>query len=150
MGVRLPRVASRPTPRLRVGIDVVRVSRIAQSIDTFGERFLRRVFTPAEVAYAQSAPAAAAERLAARFAAKEAAIKALALASAGVGWTDLEVHRHPDGACDLVLHGSARAAARALGCAHLAVSLSHEDDYATAVVLAELEWRGRGRTRLGR
>ena len=62
-----------------VGIDLVRVSRVAESLAQFGERFLQRVFTDGEVAYARSAPSLMAERLAARFAAKEAAVKALGL-----------------------------------------------------------------------
>ena len=113
--------------RVRVGIDLVQISRIAESLATFGERFLRRVFTDGEVAYAGRAP----ERLAARFAAKEAAKKALALD--GVSWRELEVVRHDNGACDLVLHGGARAAA---GATALALSMSHEGDHATAVVIA--------------
>jgi holo-[acyl-carrier protein] synthase len=116
---------------MKVGIDLVDVRRIAASIDAFGDRFLRRVFTDGELAYARSAPALTAERLAARFAAKEAAKKALELE--GVGWRELEVARSPSGACHLVLHGAARAAA---GTMSLALSMSHEGDHATAVVIA--------------
>ncbi len=119
-----------------VGIDLVRVSRVAASLAQFGERFLRRVFTEAEIAYATSSPGLTAERLAARFAAKEAAIKALGLADQGVGWRQIEVQRLPSGSCRLVLHGAAHAAAADAGVSELAVSLSHEGDYATAVVLA--------------
>ncbi|MCX5747428.1 MAG: holo-ACP synthase [Proteobacteria bacterium] len=115
-----------------VGIDLVQVSRIAESIATFGDRWLTRVFTPAEVAYAMSAPDQATARLAARFAAKEAAKKALRLD--GIGWRDLEVVRLSDGACELVLHGE--AAAR-VGERTLAMSMSHEGDHATAIVIAE-------------
>ncbi len=116
---------------MKVGIDLVDVSRIAASIEAFGDRFLRRVFTDGELAYAQAAPALTVERLAARFAAKEAAKKALDLE--GVGWRDLEVARSPSGACHLVLHGAARAAA---GTMSFALSMSHEGDHATAVVIA--------------
>jgi holo-[acyl-carrier protein] synthase len=116
---------------MRVGIDLVDVSRIAASIDAFGDRFLRRVFTDGELAYAQASPALTAERLAARFAAKEAAKKALDLE--GVAWRDLEVVRSPSGACHLCLHGAARVAAGALS---FALSMSHEGDHATAVVIA--------------
>ena len=118
--------------KLRVGIDLVQVSRIAGSVEAFGERFVRRVFTAAEAAYATTA-----ERLAARFAAKEAVKKALGLD--GVSWTDIEVTRHDSGACDVVLHGAARAAAAALGARELALSMSHEGDYATAIVIAACE-----------
>jgi holo-[acyl-carrier protein] synthase len=121
---------------LRVGIDLVQVSRIAASLDAFGERFLRRIFTPGEIAYATAAPAHTAERLAARFAAKEAAIKAFGLAERGVGWRQIEVRREPGGACALVLHGEAAAIARAEGIEEFAVSLSHEGDLATAIVIS--------------
>jgi holo-[acyl-carrier protein] synthase len=115
---------------LRVGVDLVQISRIAESLETFGERFLRRIFTDGEIAYACASPERTAERLAARFAAKEAARKALRID--GVGWRELEVARSPSGACDLVLHGAAAAAA---GARALALSMSHEGDYATAVVI---------------
>lgn len=123
---------------MRVGIDLVRVSRIEESIARFGDRFLRRVFTDGELAYATSSPAHTAERLAARFAAKEAAIKALDLADTGVGWTQIEVTRAPSGKCALVLHGAAATAAAG---EDLAVSLSHEGDLATAIVVSNPEKR---------
>jgi holo-[acyl-carrier protein] synthase len=122
--------------RLSVGIDLVRVSRVAESLHRFGDRFLFRVFTAGEIAYAHSAPALAPERLAARFAAKEATIKALDLVDQGVTWRSIEVEREPRGKTRLVLHGRARSVAAAAGFAELSVSLSHEGDYATAVVLA--------------
>lgn len=124
---------------LRVGVDLVQTSRVAESIATFGDRFLRRVFTEEEVTYAYAADEALAQaRLAARFAAKEATIKALDLAETGVGWREIEVTRGPSGAPGIMLHGSARAAAEAGGRAAplLTVSLSHEGDYATAVVIS--------------
>ncbi|MFT3692790.1 MAG: holo-ACP synthase [Kofleriaceae bacterium] len=115
--------------RLSIGIDLVQVSRIEGSVAQFGERFLARVFTPDELAYARDKP----DSLAARFAAKEAAKKALALD--GVGWRDVEVVRADSGACSIQLHGEA---ARLAGPAELAVSLSHEADFATAVVVAQV------------
>src|SRR5205085_3129716 len=117
----------------RVGIDLVQVSRIADSLDRFGARFTDRLFTAAELAYANAAPELTCERLAARFAAKEAAKKALGLTD-GIGWRDIEVARARSGACELVLHGPAAAGA---GPCTLALSLSHEGDYATAVVIAD-------------
>ena len=116
---------------MRVGIDLVSVSRINESLAAFGDRFLHRLFTKDEIAYATSAPAQTGERLAARFAAKEAAKKALG-AGDGVGWRQIEVVREPSGACNLVLHDEA---ARAAGPCMTAVSLSHEGDLATAVVV---------------
>jgi holo-[acyl-carrier protein] synthase len=122
--------------RTGVGIDLVMVSRVEASLARFGERFLRRVFTEGEIAYATSSPALAAERLAGRFAAKEAAIKALDLADQGVGWRQIEVAREDSGKCRLILHGAARAAADNAGVAELSLSLTHEGDYSAAVVLA--------------
>jgi holo-[acyl-carrier protein] synthase len=115
---------------IRVGIDLVQVSRIEESIAQFGERFLRRIYTEGELAYANGSS----ERLAARFAAKEAAIKALRLG--GGEWRQIEVENLPSGACELRLHGEA---ARAAGGAELALSISHEGGFATAVVVTHLE-----------
>jgi holo-[acyl-carrier protein] synthase len=117
----------------QVGIDLVQVSRIAESLERFGERFLRRIFTEGEIAYARAEPAQMAERLAARFAAKEATIKALRLAEHPVNWRDIEVRRTTSGACEIDLHGRL---ASSWGTGPLVVSLSHEGDYATAVVIS--------------
>jgi holo-[acyl-carrier protein] synthase len=123
---------------LRVGIDLVMVSRIAESLERFGERFLRRIFTDGEIAYATAAPALTAERLAARFAAKEATIKALRLRDRGIDWRDIEVCRTATGFVELALRGAAREAAMQCGASELAVSLSHEGDLATAVVVTRV------------
>ncbi|HVZ74046.1 MAG TPA: holo-ACP synthase [Polyangia bacterium] len=128
--------------RTSVGIDLVRISRIAESLELFGAKFLERVYTEAEVAYAMASPELTAERLAARFAAKEATVKALDFKDTGVGWRDIEVARRPSGACELVLHGAALTVARERGVEDLSVSLSHEGDYATAVVLATCHRQG--------
>jgi len=114
---------------MSVGIDLVSVPRIAASLAAFGDRFLRRVFTAKEIAYATVDPAMTAQRLAARFAAKEAAKKALRLD--GVGWTELEVVRAADGACELHYNGTRHA-----------MSMSHDGDHATAIVLARGELAG--------
>src|SRR5512135_979834 len=98
-------------PAVRVGVDLVQVSRVAESLERFGDRFLRRIFTAGEIAYATSSPAHAASRLAARFAAKEAAMKALRLATRGVDFRHIEVERAPSGECAIALHGAARDAA---------------------------------------
>ena len=99
---------------------------------------MRRVFTEGEIAYATAAPSRTAERLAARFAAKEAAIKALGLVDRGIDWRDIEVSRMPSGHCELTLRRGAGEAAMLMGAEELAVSLSHEGDYATAVVVAQV------------
>lgn len=124
------------SPRVSVGIDLVQLSRVADSLSRFGDRFLRRVFTPGEIAYATAAPALTVERLAARFAAKEAAFKAIGLHELGACWRQIEVAREDSGACRLILHGDAQTTAQQRGVVDLALSLSHEGDYATAVVLA--------------
>jgi holo-[acyl-carrier protein] synthase len=127
------------TGALRVGTDLVQVSRIAQSIHQFGDRFVHRLFTADEIAYASSNPALLAERLAARFAAKEAAIKALSLSDTGLDWRQIEVQRSASGHCSLALHGVARDAAVRARITELSVSLSHDGDYASAVVVALAE-----------
>lgn len=129
---------SRPTRpmRIRVGLDLVEVSRVRASMQHFGQRFLRRLFSDDEVRYAMSGNDACAERLAARFAAKEAAIKAFALAEVGVSWRDIEVCKQGDGSCQLVLRGRAAAQAAQMGVSSIALSLSHDGGYAGAVVTA--------------
>ena len=127
---------SNDMPRLRLGIDLCSIEPVAASLARFGRRYLDRIYTPDEAAYAMSAPALAPERLAARFAAKEAAIKAFGLGQLGVAWTDLEVRRTSEGACTLALHGRAAAAAAVAPGTEVAVSLSHDGGQAAAVVLA--------------
>jgi holo-[acyl-carrier protein] synthase len=136
-------MSSKPEPlcfpaagRLRTGLDTVQVARIAASLATHGERFLRRLYAPDEIAYALAAPVHTAERLAVRFAAKEAVIKALGLSQVGVRWADIEVRRAADGACSLALHGRAAEVARKLHITDLSLSLSHEADHAVAMVVA--------------
>lgn len=133
-----PLAADAPVPGdgLGVGMDLVDIGRMRESLARFGERFVRRIFTPRESDYAALTPALQAERLAARFAAKEAALKALAMADKGVAWKDMEVFRHPDGRCDLHLHGKAAAHARQRGVVQLALSLTHDGGYAAAIVVA--------------
>ena len=122
--------------RLRVGMDVVDIRRINESIERFGSRFVQRLFSKAEISYALNGEGQAAQRLAARFAAKEAAIKAFNLAEVGINWRDIEVQKLPDGACRLALHGKAASQAGRLGVCEIALSLSHDGDYAAAVVTA--------------
>lgn len=122
--------------RMRVGMDVVDIRRISESIDTFGSRFVQRLFSESEISYALDGEGQAPQRLAARFAAKEAAIKAFDLSEAGVSWRDIEVQKLPNGACRLALHGKAASHAQQLGVCEIALSLSHDGDYAAAVVTA--------------
>ena len=124
------------TSLARIGIDLVHIPRIEESLRKFGPRFTQRLFTEEEAAYATGAGEQQAQRLAARFAAKEACIKALSLSEAGVNWRDMEVMRAPDGSCTLRLHDRALQAAKALGITQVLVCLSHDGDYAAAVVAA--------------
>jgi holo-[acyl-carrier protein] synthase len=125
-----------PEPPFRVGIDLVQVSRIEESIARFGDRFLRRLFTPGEIADCQAAPALATERFAARFAAKEAAIKVLRPLTRWIDPHGIEVRRLSGGPAALHLGGEAAELAQAAGLGGFALSMSHEGDYATAVVIA--------------
>jgi len=120
-----------------VGTDLMEIARIQQSVDRFGERFLRRVFTPREIKYCLQKKNSA-ESLAARFAAKEAGAKALGTGiSRGVGWLELEVTRSPGERPFLELSGRAAARAQSLGVAHVSLSLTHSRDTALAVVIME-------------
>ena len=119
------------------GIDIAEVDRIAESIERFGERFLRRVFTPDEIQYCDS-KANRAERYAARFAAKEAAMKALGTGwNHGVRWCDIEIWREPGKRPTIRFHGKAREVATRLGASHTALSLSHTRNQAIASVILE-------------
>lgn len=120
-----------------VGVDIIEIERIEQAITRHGDRFLRRMFTPAEQAYCQSGGEQRARRLAARFAAKEAALKALGLGLREVRWTDVEVVRAESGAPSLHLHGRLAEIARERGVTRLHLSISHSRDYAIAQVVAE-------------
>ena len=119
------------------GIDIAEVPRIESSIARFGDRFLQRVFTKAEREYCES-KANRVERYAARFAAKEAAMKAIGTGwNHGVTWRDVEVCRQPGGRPTIAFHGKAAEFAAKLGAVHIALSLSHTAEYAIAQVILE-------------
>jgi holo-[acyl-carrier protein] synthase len=119
------------------GIDIAEVPRIEASIARFGDRFVRRIFTEAEIHYCES-KANRIERYAARFAAKEAAMKAIGTGwNHGVTWRDVEVSRQPGGRPSIVFHGKAAEFAAKLGAVHVALSLSHTKEYAIAQVILE-------------
>jgi holo-[acyl-carrier protein] synthase len=120
-----------------IGTDLAEVHRIAQSIERFGMRFTHRIFTPAEVAYVE-AKANKAERYAARFAAKEAGMKAVGTGwRNGVTWQDFEVTNLPSGAPTLQLRGKAAEFAGRLGARHVHLSLTHAESLAMAIVILE-------------
>lgn len=119
------------------GIDLVEIVRIQQSVERFGQRFLDRVFTSGEQAYCMRKRNAA-ESLAARFAAKEAAAKALGTGiSRGVHWLEIEVIREPGGRPGIRFHGRAAEVASRLGVAHTALSLTHTATLSMASVVVE-------------
>ena len=123
----------------RVGIDLVRVADVRDALDAHGAHYLARVYTDNEVDDCRGTAGPDPRRLAARFAAKEAAAKALRVhPDEALPWTAIEVVRDADGFPALVLHGAAAELAGARGITDLVVSLSHEDEYAAAVVSAEL------------
>ncbi len=117
---------------LGTGIDIVETKRIEDSIKRFGDRFLNRIFTADEIAYAQKMKAPHLH-LAARFAAKEAISKAFGTGIGHeMGWRDLEIVRQPGGAPRVQLHGAAEAYAKARGVQEIHVSLSHTAEYGAA------------------
>jgi len=117
---------------LQTGVDILEIERLRAVLERHGERFLQRVFTSREVGECRGR----AEALAACFAAKEAAVKALGTGIGPVDWIEVETLHHPAGNPYLVLHGRAAEIARSLGLSTWAVSLSHSHSYAVAVVVA--------------
>ncbi len=116
------------------GVDLIELSRIAESLRQYGERFTRRVYTDGELAYAGGRV----PELAARFAAKEATAKALGTGiwRQGIGWTDIETVSEASGRPFLRLHGRALARAEQLRWTDVTLSLSHSREHAIAFVVA--------------
>ena len=118
-----------PAGTTELGIDIIKVERIRGTLARFGPRFSSRVLTPAEQRYVRDRP----ETFAGRWAAKEAVSKVLGLGVRGIGWRDIEVERLPTGQPAVRLHGRAAARADQLGMGRIALSISHESDYAVAI-----------------
>jgi holo-[acyl-carrier protein] synthase len=120
------------------GIDLAEVARVRAALTAgYGDRFRRRVFTASEIAYAES-KANRYERYAARFAAKEAAMKAIGTGwRGGIRWTDFEVANLPSGRPTLRLHGKAAELAARLGVATVSLSITHTEALAQAFVILE-------------
>jgi holo-[acyl-carrier protein] synthase len=118
-----------PAGTTELGIDIIRIERIKNTLGRFGRRFSRRVLTEAEDRYVRDRP----ENFAGRWAAKEAVSKVLGLGVRGVGWTEIEIQRLPTGQPSVRLHGRAARRAEQLGMDRIAVSISHESDYAVAI-----------------
>jgi holo-[acyl-carrier protein] synthase len=136
-------VAVNENIQVRVGTDVQSIDEVADSIARFGESYVRRVYTDHEVECSGGATRDAAPRLAARFAAKEATIKALRMTEEFSGWTEIEVRRQPGGWCELQLHGEAKRLAELSGVRQLALSMSHGAGIATATVVGLFDAPGR-------
>lgn len=118
--------------KLSTGVDLIEIERVQRAIDRYGPRFLERVFTARELADVGRNPAS----LAARFAAKEAAAKALRTGIGEVGWCEIEILRGPAREPVLYLHGAAARLAEELNLTTWSVSLSHSLTHAIALVVA--------------
>ena len=127
-----------------MGVDIAETSRIQEAVERHGERFLARVFTPKEIEYCQRHRNRY-ERFAARFAAKEAAMKALGTGwRRGISWQDFEISNLPTGKPCLQLSGRALELYRSLGGSRILVSLTHTGPYALAQVIFESDSRDNG------
>ena len=118
-----------PPGTTELGIDIIKVERIRVALARFGRRFPGRVLTEAEDRYVRDRP----ETFAGRWAAKEAVSKVLGLGVRGIGWRDIEIVRLPTGQPSVRLHGRAAARAEQLGMGRIAVSITHEAEYAVAI-----------------
>jgi len=128
-----------PDGMTELGIDIIRVDRIRRSLERFGPRFTNRVLTVAERRYVRERP----ETMAGRWAAKEAVSKVLGLGVRGIGWRDIEIERLPTGQPAVRLHGRAAARAEQLGMGRIAVTISHESEYAVAMAFGVRSAGGR-------
>jgi holo-[acyl-carrier protein] synthase len=118
-----------PNGTTELGIDIIKVGRIRDTLAKFGRRFSNRVLTANEDRYVRDRP----ETFAGRWAAKEAVSKVLGLGVRGIGWRDIEIVRLPTGQPSIKLHGRAAARAEQLGMGRIAVSITHEAEYAVAI-----------------
>jgi len=118
-----------------IGVDIIEITRIEEAVTNWGERFLSRIYTEAELKLCRRNPAP----LAARFASKEAVMKLLGTGVKGVSWKEIETLSHPSGKPLVNLYGGAKVEAEKLGIKGIAVSLSHSKEYAIAMVTGETE-----------
>ena len=118
---------------LITGVDIIEIKRVEKVASSYGDRFLKRIYTDDEIKYCRGR----APQLASRFAAKEAVMKALGTGIRGVGWRDVEVTRKRGMAPDIKLHGRAQKRASQIGLTGLAISLSHSKEFAVASVIGE-------------
>jgi len=118
-----------------VGVDIIEIERVEASLARFGDRFLGRVYTPLEVAFCRGRTS----ELAARFAAKEAVMKALGTGARGVAWREIEILPNHRGKPLVYLHGRAAARAERIALAAVDISMSHSREYAVAFVVGASE-----------
>jgi phosphopantetheine--protein transferase-like protein len=128
-----------PPGTTELGIDIIKVARIRDTLKRFGPRFSNRVLTPGERRYVRDRP----ETMAGRWAAKEAVSKVLGLGVRGIGWQEIEVERLPTGQPAVKLHGRAAQRAEQLGMGRIALSISHESEYAVAIAFGVRTTGGR-------
>ena len=119
---------------LITGVDIIEIKRVEKVAFSYGDRFLKRIYTDGEIKYCRGR----APQLASRFAAKEAVMKALGTGIRGVGWRDVEVTRKRGMAPDIKLHGRAQKRASQIGLTGLAISLSHSKEFAVALSLIHI------------
>ena len=118
---------------LITGVDIIEIKRVEKVAFSYGDRFLKRIYTDGEIEYCRGR----AHQLASRFAAKEAVMKALGTGKRGVGWRDVEITRKRGMAPHIKLHGRAKKRASQIGLKGLAISLSHSKEFAVASVIGE-------------
>ena len=118
-----------------IGVDIVEIARIERAVIQWGDRFLHRIYTDAELKLCRQKPST----LAARFASKEAVMKLLGTGINGVGWKEVETLAHPSGKPLVNLYGRAQTEAKRLGLKDIAISLSHSREYAIAMVSGETD-----------
>ena len=116
-----------------IGIDIIEIDRVRRVIARWGENFLRRVYTEPELKLYHQKPSS----LAARFAGKEAVVKALGVNNKGIRWREIEILSDSYGKPSVHLHGKAQNQANNLGLNNIAISLSHSKEYAIACVVGE-------------
>ena len=118
-------------PRIAVGVDIIEIDRIEQATVSWHDSFLKRIYTEAELESSGNKPSS----LAARFAAKEAVMKALSTGAKGISWKDIEVLSNNDGAPFVRLYGRAYDKAKEIGISAFSISMSHSKQYAIAMVV---------------
>ena len=117
------------------GVDIIEISRIRKMVKRWGKRFLDRIYTDTELRICKGRP----DKLASRFAGKEAVMKALGTGARGISWREIEIDSQPSGKPVVNLYGKAQEKARSLGLEELAISLSDSREYSVAFVVGEMK-----------